>query len=349
MFSNSPHIPMKEDWLSLWREEPLFPERPIIDAHHHLWDRPGQRYLFPELLEDVRQGHNVRGTVFVQCRSMYSADEVDASLKPIGEVEFANGVAAQSACGLYGDFRACAAIIGFCDLMNEARIESVLDRLIAAGGGRFRGVRNQTAWHADPVISSNPLPPVPGLLLEETFRRGARRLGQRGLTLDVWAYHTQLEEFEALARQCPDTTIILNHLGGPLGIGPYAGKHDDVFQDWSKRMARIAALPNVFVKLGGLAMRVGGFDFHLNAMPPSSDMLAQVWMRYFECVIHHFGPNRCMFESNFPVDKGMVSYGVLWNAFKRMTQSYSEAEKSDLFFGTAVRVYNLSIQAEGQA
>ncbi|WP_337269894.1 amidohydrolase family protein [Oryzifoliimicrobium ureilyticus] len=348
MAGRSPHIAVREDWLAQEQEEILLPEMPIVDPHHHLWDRPGHRYLFDELLADARLGHRIQGTVFVQSRSMYTIDQPDDLLKPVGEVEFANGVAAQSASGLYGSFRACAGIVGSCDLMAGDRIEAVLDRMMAAGGMRFRGIRNQTAWHEDPAIATNPVPPVKGLLLEEAFRDGVRRLGRRGLTLDVWAYHTQLAEFEDLARACPDTAIILDHLGGPLGAGPYKGRRAEVLADWRGAMARIAELPNVCVKLGGLAMGAGGFDFHLSDRPPSSELLAAAWDPYISFAIERFGTRRCMFESNFPVDKGMVSYRSLWNAFKRLTESFSSSERQDLFFSTAARVYDLGITPEGE-
>ncbi|KQR29985.1 amidohydrolase [Rhizobium sp. Leaf155] len=348
MAGHSPHIAVREDWLALEQEEVLFPEMPIVDPHHHLWDRPASRYLFEDLLTDARQGHRVQATVFVQSRSMYSVDEPDELHRPVGEVEFANGVAARSASGLYGSFRACAAIVGSCDLTAGDRIEPVLDRMASAGGRRFRGIRNQTAWHQDPAIATNPVPPVKGLLLEAAFREGVRRLGARGLTLDVWAYHTQLAEFEDLARACPDTTIILDHLGGPLGAGPYRGRRDEVLVMWQKSMARIAHLPNVSVKLGGLAMGAGGFDFHLAHQPPSSEELTAAWKPYISFAIERFGTKRCMFESNFPVDKGMVSYRALWNAFKRLTQGASASEKQDLFFSTAARIYKLGIEPEGE-
>ncbi len=348
MAQNSPHTAVREDWLAQDKEDLLFPDMPIIDPHHHLWDRPGHRYLFAELFEDVRQGHKVQATVFVQSRSMYNADQAEELLKPVGEVEFANGVAAQSASGLYGDFRACAGIVGCCDLTAGDKLEAVLDEMIAAGGERFRGVRNQTAWHENAEIASNPVPPVPGLLGENAFRAGVRRLGRSDLTLDIWAYHTQLSEVEALARGCPDTSIILDHIGGPLGAGPYKGKADEVFAEWNASMTRIAKLPNVSVKLGGLAMRVGGFDFHLNDAPPTSEVLAKAWEPYFISVIEKFGVERCMFESNFPVDKGMVSYRSLWNAYKRMTGSFSASEKQQLFFATAARIYDLPVQPKGQ-
>jgi len=348
MAGNSPHIAVREEWLALEQEEVLFPEMPIVDPHHHLWDRPGQRYLFEELLADARQGHHIQATVFVQSRSMYNIDLQDDLLKPIGEIEFANGVAARSASGLYGSFRACAGIVGSCDLMAGDRIEAVLDRMTAVAGERFRGIRNQTAWHGDPAIATNPVPPVKGILLEPAFRAGARRLGARGLTLDVWAYHTQLSEFESLARSCPDTTIVLDHLGGPLGAGPYRGQRAEVLAEWRASMERIAKLPNVCVKLGGLAMGAGGFDFHLSDQPPSSELLVAAWDPYISFVVERFGTRRCMFESNFPVDKGMVSYRSLWNAFKLFSQGFSASEKQDLFFSTAARVYDLAIEPEGE-
>ena len=348
MAGRSPHIAVREDWLAQEQEEVLFPEMPIVDPHHHLWDRPGHRYLFDELLADARQGHRIQATVFVQSRSMYNIDQPNELLKPVGEVEFANGVAARSASGLYGSFRACAGIVGSCDLMAGDRIEPVLDRMIAVGGGRFCGIRNQTAWHEDPEIATNPVPPVRGLLTEPAFRDGARRLGARGLTLDVWAYHTQLTEFEDLARACPDTAIVLDHLGGPLGAGPYRGRREEVLADWRASMGRIAELPNVYVKLGGLAMGAGGFDFHLADQPPASDLLAAAWDPYISFAVERFGTQRCMFESNFPVDKGMVSYRSLWNAFKRLAQGFSASEKRDLFFSTAARVYDLGIVPEGE-
>ncbi len=337
----SPHIGVRPDWLALAAEPALEPDLPIVDAHHHLWDRPGERYLFPELLSDLDSGHDIRATVFVQCRSMYRPS-LPEPLQPVGEVEFANGVAAQAASGQYGRRHACAAIVGCADLLLGDRVEPVLDALVRAGGGRLRGIRNQTAWHADPAIVSNPVPPRPGLLVQESFQAGARRLAAHGLSLDVWAYHTQLDEVEALARACPGTAIVLDHCGGPLGVGPYAGRRDAVFADWSRSLKRLSQLPNMVLKLGGLAMRIGGFGYHERPRPPSSLDLMADWRPYIETCIEQFGAARCLFESNFPVDKGMVPYAVLWNAFKRITRDYSAAERRDLFGATAARVYRLT-------
>ncbi|MBI0535223.1 amidohydrolase [Roseomonas sp. KE2513] len=336
----SPHLPVREDWLAMVQEEILLPTLPIVDAHHHLWDRPGSRYLLEELLRDTGSGHDVRATVYIQARSMYRAEGPEEA-RSLGETEFANGVAAQSASGLYGPIRACAGIVGMVDLMQGDGVVPLLERHIRAGGGRFRGVRNQTAWHAAPEINSNPVPPRPGLLSEPAFRRGAARLAEHGLSLDVWAYHTQLDEVLALARALPDLTVVLDHCGGPLGAGPYRGRRAEVLAEWGGRVRLLAACPNVMVKLGGLGMAVGGFDFEHQDIPPTSEQLVAAWRPYLETCVEAFGAVRCMFESNFPVDKGSTGYVVLWNAFKHFAASASAEERTALFSGTAIRTYRL--------
>ena len=335
------HAPVRPDWLALAGERALEPELPIVDCHHHLWDRPeGQRYLFLDLLADMEAGHDVRATVYLQAKSMYRPD-LPPPLQPVGEVEFANGVAAQAASGLYGRRYACAGIVAFADMMLGDGIEPVLEALARAGGCRLRGIRNQTARHDDPEITSNPVPPPAGMVADPRFAEAARRLPAHGLTLDVFCYHTQLDEITVLADACPDTVIVLNHCGCPLGMGRYRGRRDEVFADWSARMARIAERPNVRLKLGGLAMRVNGFDFHEADRPPPSSRLVEAWGPYMLHCIELFGPARCMFESNFPVDKGMVDYVALWNAYKRMTAGFSEGERKALFHGTAASTYRL--------
>ncbi len=341
----SPHVPIHEAWLATTVEAAIDPDLPIVDTHHHLWDRPGARYLLPEFLADLGAGHRIEATVYVQCRSMYRQTGPD-HLRPVGEVEFANGIAAQAASGLYGATAVCAAIVGHADLRLGADVEPVLDALIAAGNGRLRGIRNTTAAHPDPRIRSNPQPPPEGILLEAGFQAGAALLGRRRLPLDVWAYHTQLAEVDALVRACPDTLIVLDHCGGPLGVGPYAGQRDAVFAAWRDGMARLAPHPNLRVKLGGLAMRVGGFDFDAWPEAPSSAALAEAWRPTIETTIELFGATRCMFESNFPVDKGMCSYGTLWNAFKRLTAGASAEERQALFSGTACDTYRLEGAAQ---
>ena len=335
----SPFIAVRPEWLDQHREEILEPDLPIVDPHHHLWDRPGNRYLLPDLLADTGSGHRIAATVFVECRAMYRACGPD-ELRSLGETEFVNGVAAMSASGLYGDTRACAAIVGNVDLRLGGRAREVLEAHVAVSGGRFRGIRNISAWHAGGVRTSSYEPP-PGLLRDPMFRQGYAQLAPLGLSFDAWLLHTQLDEVIDLARAFPDTTLVLDHIGGPIGIEDYAGRRAQVLADWSAKIAELARCPNVVVKLGGMAMRLSGFDFHTRALPPDSRALADAWKPYVSVCIDAFGVDRCMFESNFPVDKGMCSYQVLWNAFKRLAAGCSDAEKSALFSGTARRVYRL--------
>jgi L-fuconolactonase len=339
---------IRESWLDLVQEEILEPDLPIIDPHHHLWDHPGERYLLPDLLRDTGTGHDIRATVFVQCGAMYRAGG-PGELRSLGETEFVIGAAAQGASGLYGPTRACAGIIGMVDLTLGDRVAPLLEAHIAVAGPRFRGVRNRTAWHPSPEVRSNLVLPPPGPLAHPGFAAGAKVLAGFGLALDVWAYHTQLEHVLAVARAVPELTLVIDHVGGPIGVGPYAGRRAEVFEDWRASMLALAALPNTVVKLGGLAMQVGGFDFHLLESPLGSDRLAEAWRPYIETCIEAFGAARCMFESNFPVDKGMCSYPVLWNAFKRLAAGASAEEKAALFRGTAARVYRLDRLPPGLA
>ncbi|NIE73577.1 amidohydrolase family protein [Pantoea sp. Ap-967] len=336
----SPHAPVRPEWLAQVNEAPLDPQRAIIDAHHHLWDRPGHRYLAEEYLADMACGHRLVASVYIQCRSMLAIDRAEP-FQAVGEVEYANGVAAYSASGLLGEVRLCAAIVGGANLMLGDTVAPVLDEMLQRAGPRLRGIRNTTAWHPDPRLVSNPRPPPAGLLREPAFRRGLAQLVRRSLVLDIWAYHTQLGEVLALARAFPDLTIVVDHLAGPLGAGPYAGRRAEVFEHWSSDLNRLAQCPNVHLKLGGLGMKVVGFDLHHEARPPGSMALADLWRPYLLHAIDTFGVERCMFESNFPVDKGMFGYGVLWNTFKRVVADFTDGEKNRLFSGTALDVYRI--------
>jgi L-fuconolactonase len=335
-----PRFPIDEKWLSKRQEEIIEPDLPIIDPHHHLWDRDA-RYLFPELLADIGSGHNVRATVFLQCASMYRADG-PPELRPIGETEFVNGAAAMSASGIYGPARICAGIVGYADLRLGAKVEAVLEAHLRAGGGRFRGIRNSTVWDADESITTVSLKPPPRLMYDPAWREGFARLAPLKLSFDGWLYYTQLGEVTDLARAFPDTTIIVDHVGGVLGIAAYAGRRDEIFAQWRTGIAELARCPNVYMKLGGLGMRTNGFDFHERDLPPASQDLATAWRPYVETCIAAFGVERSMFESNFPVDKGSCSYAILWNALKRLASGYSAAEKKALFHDTAAKVYRLA-------
>ncbi|MEH6527560.1 MAG: amidohydrolase family protein [Sneathiella sp.] len=337
-------IPTNMDWLKRTTEKVLDPKLPICDAHHHLWDfrteRVAQRYLLDEILLDVNCGHNIVSTVFIECGSMYRSTGSE-QMKPVGETEFVNGIAAMSASGLYGKTKVAAGIVGSADLMLGDAVGPILDAHIEAGGGRFRGIRHRATWDpSDDVPNSQPTT-IENLYLDTKFRQGFSNLASRNLSFEGWCYHPQIPQLTDLARRFPDTTIILNHFGGPLGIGPYKGKQDEYFPIWKQSIADLASCPNVVAKLGGINMEVNGFGWHDNKLPPSSEELMQATRRFYEHTIEQFGPQRCMFESNFPVDMVSCSYNILWNSFKRLTSNYSATEKADLFHDTANRIYRL--------
>jgi L-fuconolactonase len=327
-------------WLAMQPEAVLEPALPICDPHHHLWDFEAHRYLLPDLLADTASGHAVRSTVFIECTAMYRADGPE-ELRSLGETEFVNGAAAMAASGRYGAVKACAGIVGFADLGLGARVEGILEKHIAVGGGRFKGIRHISAFDASGAIRRSHTFPTPTLLAEAKFREGFGRLYKLGLTFDAWLYHPQIPELIALAKAFPDQPIVLDHVGGPLGIGPYAGKREEIFPTWQKAVRELARCPNVVMKLGGLGMKIIGYDFHKRPRPPGSEELATLWRPYIETCIEAFTPKRCMFESNFPVDKVSGSYRVYWNTFKRLAAGASPAEKAALFHDTAVQFYSL--------
>ena len=334
------HLP-DEAWLAKRSPEPILePDLPIIDTHHHLWDRGGHRYLLHEFLADVNTGHNVVATVFVECDAMYRASG-PLEMRPVGQTEFVAGQAAMSDSGRYGKTRVAAGIVGFADLTLGDRVEPVLEAHIRAGGGRFRGVRHSAAWDASDVIGNSRTATGPHVMLQKDFRAGLARLTSMGLSLDAWAFHPQLADMVDLARAFPRATIIAGHVGGPLGYGPYTGKKDEVFATWKAGVTELAKCENVVMKLGGMMMRLAAFDYRTAPAPPTSAELAALWRPYLETCIERFGANRCTFESNFPVDKMGIGWVGLWNALKRIAAGASATEKLALFSGTARRAYRL--------
>jgi predicted TIM-barrel fold metal-dependent hydrolase len=333
-------------WARLRHEEPLEPALPIIDPHHHVWLDGRGRYLFDELSADVSGGHNILATVFIQSgENMYRAD-APAEFKSVGEVEFVNGIAAMAASGRFGKTRLCAGIVGYADLTLGDGVRPVLEALIAAGNGRLRGIRHNMAWDAsnatsDPSSANQHNPRARQLAANPVFRAGFAQLSRLGLSFDAWMFYPQLPELVELLRMFPETSVILNHVGGILGVGPYQGRREEVFRDWSKSIRELSKFPNLTIKIGGLGMVRCGWDFHLRELPPSSEELAAAWQPYLDVCVDAFGTGRCMLESNFPVDKVSCGYDVLWNAFKRMTRAFSAAEKSALYAATAARVYRL--------
>ncbi|WP_425072125.1 amidohydrolase family protein [Sagittula sp. S175] len=332
----SPHHTVREDWLALAQEDILAPGQPILDAHHHLWDRPEGRYRAAELMADVRAGHDVRASLYVQCRTGYRTDGPEP-LRPVGEVETVLD-------WTRGQDRFPAGIVAMADLQLGDAVRPVLEALTEAGQGRVKGIRNSTAWHADPAVQSNPAPPPDGLLRSAAFLAGARAVAGAGLCLDVWAYETQLDEVRALARALPDLTVIVDHCGGPLGVGQHDRFDPDNFHDWRAALASVAALPNTRIKIGGFGLRVFGWRYADAALPPKSETLAQDWQPWVETCLDLFSPDRAMFESNFPVDKGQFGYRALWNAFKRLAAPLGQDDKDALFWRSAARTYGIDQQ-----
>jgi predicted TIM-barrel fold metal-dependent hydrolase len=345
------------------QDEPILePELPIIDPHHHLWFVPEAvraamdpdanpyfhvrrrtpRYLFDELLADLRTGHNIRATMFVECHSMHRPYGPE-KFRTLGEVDFANGFAAMGASGLFGDIQVCAGIIGHANLALGDEVAAVLAASIAIAGERYRGVRHVSQHDPDPYFARIGGATPPGLLLDARFREGFRHLERSGLAFDAFLYEPQLPEVLDLARAFPDTTIVINHTGTPLGMGGYAGRREERFALWRENIHALACCENVYLKLGGLGMPVCGFASFLASPLASSQRLADEWRPYMEIGIEAFGAGRCMFESNFPTESGTCTYPVLWNAFKRIAAGASADEKRALFAETAKAAYKLSV------
>lgn len=329
-------VPGSDEWLAQVSESIIDPERPIVDPHHHLWNRPSSTYVLENLWADTGSGHNVTKTVFLECGASYREDGPE-HLKPVGETVFVEAIASASRSGEGAEI---AAIVSRADLRGP-ELDEVLDAHVEAGKGLFRGIRHAgaRAAHPDGMFIAGRSPE--GLYESDAYRQGVARLGERGYTFDTWHYHYQNPDFRDLAAAVPGTTMILNHFGTPLGVGPYADQREEIFTQWCDDMAAIAECPNVVAKIGGLAMPDNGFGWHTRALPPSSDEFVKAQARYYHHTIECFGADRCMFESNFPVDRFSLSYHVLWNGLKKIAAKYSEEEQTALLSGTASRVYKI--------
>lgn len=329
-------VPGSEEWLASVQEEIVDPDRPIIDPHHHLWQRPNSTYVLEHLRGDTDSGHNIVKTVFLECGASYRETGPE-HLKCIGETEFVEGIAAESRDGKGAEI---AAIVSRADLRGP-HLDEVLDAHEQAAKGLFRGIRHAGARDPYPEHLSIPGRAPEGLYAMEDYRAGVARLGERGYTFDTWHYHHQNEAFRDLAEAVPGTTMILDHFGTPLGVGIYEDKREEIWDKWVEDIHAIAACPNVIAKLGGLAMPDNGFKWNTHAQPPSSHEFVQQQARYYHHAIECFGPERCMFESNFPVDRRSISYHVLWNALKKIAAPFNEHDQTEMFYGTAERVYRL--------
>jgi len=336
--------PVSQEWLDQISEEILEPDRPIIDPHHHLWKRGlGFDYLLEELWRDTGSGHNITQTVFMECHAFYDR-EAPAHLRSLGETRTIAELCRKSAANDQGN-PPVAALVGHVDLTlageSETLLQDVIDQHLEAGQGYLRGFRHSGAFDKD-ADSFFISPRGPSYLYgKESFRAGLRMLGKQGLTYDTWHYHHQNQDYRDLAEAVPECTMVLDHFGTPLGVGVYAGCRDEIFQQWKDDIRAISRCPNVYAKLGGLAMPDNGFAWHTREQPPTSDEFVARQKRYYLHTIECFGPERCMFESNFPVDRYSISYPVLWNGFKKMVADFSAAEKQWLFYGTAAKVYRI--------
>jgi predicted TIM-barrel fold metal-dependent hydrolase len=342
--NKSPHLPVRQEWLNQHIEDPILPNFPIIDPHHHLWDVGFGRYYIEELLEDINSsGHNIEATVYIMSSSntkIYAKDGLE-EFKPLTEIEFATSEGKRADHIPDNKVKVNASIVGSVDLTFGSKLEPVLEKAINISEGRLKGIRMLLASHSDPRISSGAVKSDLGLMLHPNFIDGAKCIQNADLSLDFWIYHTQLNEMEKIARALPDLTIILNHVGGPIHLGEYEGKQAVTHREWRSAMIRLSRIPNINVKLGGLGMAVNGAKFHNGKIPPNSVQLSDVWKPWIYETIDMFGFDRCMFESNFPVDKGSCSYGTLWNAFKILATDMSDDEKNKLFSKNAARIYKI--------
>ena len=337
MVANTGQTGPDDRWLGKLQEEILEPELSIIDPHHHLWVRNDYTYLMPELAADLASGHNIVATVYAECHSMYRFDGVKQE-RSLGETEFVRGQAAMSASGEFGPTRACDVMFGNVDLTLGSAVEKILEQHIEASGNRFRGVRLSSGWHADDKIGN--VAAQANLVLDPRVNDAVSVIERRGLSLDCWLYHSQLDEVAQLADAHQDLTIILNHVGTPILGGPYKGKTDEVFAEWKAAVLRLSKRENVLVKLGALPIRMPSYEGD-RTLPPGSEEVAAAWRPWMETCIEAFGPARSMYESNFPVQKRWCSYQVCWNAFKRISAGATPTEKADLFAGTAARAYRI--------
>ena len=317
-------------------ETPLEPDLAICDPHHHLWRRPNNPYLRDDFLRDASGGHRIVSSVAVECGAMYREGGAP-ELQPVGETEFLESIAVEDSRAATPTAVA-AGIVAYADLSLGDDVAGVLEAHREASPTRLRGFRYSTMWDASDSFRSVPRP---GLLRDNAVRKGFACLQPLGLSFDAWLYHPQIPELVDLARDFPDVPIILDHIGGPLGLGPYESRRDEVFQAWSADITALSSCPNVVLKLGGVGSRRSGYDWHQRTPKPGSAELAEAMRPYFEFCIEKFGAGRCMFESNFPVDRVSYSYVSIWNAFKIMAQGYSNAERDALFHDTAARVYRL--------
>lgn len=319
------------------------PDLPIVDAHHHLFIRPTMRYMPEEYLADVLPGHNVVASVYVEGGAFFRPTGPEA-LKPLGEIEFANGVGAMAAAGAYEGVRICSAIVGYADFRLGSAVGELFDRAIATAPDRFRGIRQITMDHPSETpwqYFMSGRPPA-GVLHHPNFRTGFSELARRDLVFDAAVFHNQLGDVAMLADAFPNTQFVLNNLGTAMNLDSKAEDRSAGFATWKAALLDIAKRANFACKISGLGMPFWGFGLHERSGPIGSDELVPLWRPYVEAAVEAFGPGRCMMASNYPPDGRSCGIVPLFNALKRITANYSSDEKAALFSGTASSVYSLS-------
>ncbi len=345
MNKKNPYLPINKEWLDLYKEDALLPNLEIIDPHHHLWNLEFGKYLNDDFIEDIQKsGHNIKASVYIMSSAntkIYNNNLNESSTLP--EIKFAYEQYLESKNNKLNQCSVNNSIVGALDLRYGNKLTSVIEKGLEISNGKLTGIRMLLAAHKDERVSSGAVKTKPSIMLDPNFMEGAKVLEKNNLSLDFWIYHTQLNELEFIAKTLPNLSIILNHIGGPIHIGPYEGKQGITHREWRRSMMRLSVFPNIKVKLGGLGMKVCGSKFYLNSKPPTSDQLSELWKSWFFETIDLFGIDRCMFESNFPVDKGSCSYGVLWNTFKKITDNFSNGERNKLFYQNAKETYNIRI------
>ena len=324
-----------DEWLNQVKEEIVEPDIRIIDPHHHLWDFPTSTYLVKELQADTSSGHKVEKTIYMECGVGYY-EEGPEHLRSVGETESVSSHAEESKVTGGSPI---AGIVSRADLRTGDLLDEVLDAHLEVSNGLFRGIRHAgaSAEYPDELLIPGAAPR--DLFQDENFINGVKLLGRRGFTYDTWHYHYQNKDFIDLVSKVSDTQIILDHFGTPLGVGPYASQKEEIYQEWKKDMKELSMLDNVVMKIGGLAMPDNGFGWDKRSKPATSDEFVEAQRRYYLHVIDCFGPERCMMESNFPVDRRSISYHVLYNGLKKIVSDFSEDEKDQMFYRTAETIY----------
>ena len=336
----------QQGWLDQISEEIIDQDIEIVDPHHHLWPGPSRtdevsaenRYLLEDLWKDTESGHKVSKTVFVECGQGYFESGSDA-MKPVGETKFVCEVSEEAKADK--SKAQIKGIVGHADMMLGSSAREVLEAHLEEGKGRFKGIRHGASWDESEEIRNSHSNPIRHIYLNDTFQKGIEQLDALNLTLDAWNYHKQIKELTDLAKCFPNLKIVQNHFGGPLGIGPYKNKREEVFPEWKDSISELSEQENVYIKIGGLAMPINGWGWHKRELPATSEELVENHEKYYLHSIKSFGVKRCMFESNFPVDKRSISYAVLWNGFKKVVRDFSTEEKEYLFFKTAADFYSL--------